>query len=201
VTHKFALIAALFTVAAIAAGCATPPPHFYTLSPAATQAAIPAAGAGSRLAVVVGPVSVPAVVDIPQIVVSSGSNQVMIDEYNRWASPLQDNIANVVAENLVTMLGTPRVSIFQQSLSADADYRVAIEVQSFESAPGEAATLNAIWTVRRTKDGKAVTGRTTVRQAVQDKTYDALVAAHSRALARMSEEIAEAIRNQDRAAQ
>ena len=200
-THKFALIAALFTVAAVAAGCATPPSHFYTLSPATTQPAIPSPGAASGLAVVVGPVSVPAVVDIPQIVVSSGSNEVTLDEYNRWASPLQNNIANVVAENLVTMLGTPRVSIFQQSLNAEGDYRVAIEVQGFESAPGEAATLNAIWTVRRTKDGQAVTGRTKVRQAVQDKSYDALVAAHSRALARMSEEIAEAIRKQDRAPQ
>lgn len=195
-THRFALIAALFATAVVA-GCATPPSHFYTLSPAATEPAIPAAGTASGLAVVVGPVSIPAVVDIPQIVVNSGSNQVTIDEYNRWASPLQNNIANVVAENLVTMLGTPRVSIFQQSLNADADYRVAIEVQSFESAPGKAATLNAIWTVRRTKDGKAVTGRTVVRQAVQDKSYGALVAAHSRALARVSEEIAEAIRKQD----
>lgn len=194
--RKFAVVAFMFTVAAVAAGCATPPSHFYTLSPAAAQPAT-SAGAASGLAVVVGPVSVPAIVDVPQIVVTSGSNQVTIDEYNRWASPLQSNIANVVAENLVTMLGTPRVSIFQQSLNADADYRVAIEVQSFESAPGEAATLNAIWTVRRTKDGKAVTGRTVVRQGVQEKSYAALVAAHSRALARMSEEIAEAIRKQD----
>ena len=199
-THKFALVAALFTTAVIAVGCATPPSHFYTLSPAAAQPAT-AARAASGLSVVVGPVSIPAVVDIPQIVVSAGSNQVTIDEYNRWASPLQNNIADVVAENLVTMLGTPRVSIFQQSLNADPDYRVAIEVQSFQSVPGEAATLNAIWVVRRIKDGTAVTGRTTVREAVQDKSYGALVAAHSRALARMSEEIAEAVRKQDRVPQ
>ena len=113
---------------------------------------------------VVGPVSIPAIVDLPQIVVSTGSNQVSFDEFNRWASPLQNNISRVVAENLVAMLGTPRVSLFQQSLNADADYRVAIEVQSFESAPGDAATLNAVWIVRRTKDGKTVTGRTTVRE-------------------------------------
>jgi uncharacterized lipoprotein YmbA len=200
VTHKFAIIAALFATAVVAAGCATPPSHFYTLSPAAARPAT-SAGAASGLSVVVGPVSIPAVVDIPQIVVNSGSNQVTIDEYNRWASPLQNDIADVVAENLVTMLGTPRVSIFQQSLNADADYRVAIEVQRFESVPGEAAMLSAIWIVRRMKDGKAVTGRTTDRQGVQDKSYAALVAAHSRAIARMSEQIAEAIREQDRAPQ
>ena len=56
---------------------------------------------------VVGPVSVPAVVDRPQIVVTTGPNQVRLDEFNQWASPLQNNIARVVAENLVAMLGTP----------------------------------------------------------------------------------------------
>ncbi|HSQ80227.1 MAG TPA: PqiC family protein [Casimicrobiaceae bacterium] len=198
--RKFALAAFMFTMAVVGAGCATQPSHFYMLSSVATRPAA-VAGEGQGPAVVVGPVSVPAVVDVPQIVLSSGSNEVTIDEYNRWASPLQNNIADVVAENLVTMLGTPRVSMFQRSLNADADYRVAIEVQRFESVPGEVATLNAIWIVRRLRDGKAMTGRTTVRQPVQDSGYGALVAAHSRALARMSEEIAEAIRKQDRVSQ
>ena len=98
--------------------------------------------------------TIPAVVDLPQIVVSTGPNQVTLDEYNRWASPLANNISRVVAENLVDLLGTPRVSLFQQSLNVDADFRVAIEVQTFESAPGDAATLNAVWIVRRTRDGK-----------------------------------------------
>ena len=143
--------------------------------------------------------AIPAIVDLPQIVVSTGPNQVTIDEYNRWASPLANNISRVVAENLVDLLGTPRVSLFQQSLNADADFRVAIEVQTFESAPGDAATLNAVWIVRRTRDGKAETGRTTVREATADKGYDALAAAHSRALSRMSQDIADAVRTLSRA--
>jgi hypothetical protein len=180
---------------AITAACASPPSRFYTLSPTA-----PSGAAASKLSVVVGPVSIPAIVDLPQIVVSAGPNQVSLDEFNRWASPLQNNISRVVAANLVVLLGTPRVSQFQQSLNADAEYRVAIEVQSFESAPGEAATLNAAWLVRRTRDGKTEAGRTTVREPANDKGYDALAAAHSRALGRMSQDIADAVRTLDRAA-
>jgi uncharacterized lipoprotein YmbA len=59
--------------------------------------------------------------------------------------------------------------------------------------PGEAATLDAVWTVRRTKDGKAETGRTRVREAVQERSYDALAAGHSRALARLSQDIANVV--------
>jgi uncharacterized lipoprotein YmbA len=190
-------LSALCAVAILAAGCSTPQSHFYTLSRTATPATAPTA---LNVSVVVGPVSIPAMVDLPQIVVNTGPNQVTLDEFNRWASPLQNNISRVVAENLVTLLGTPRVSQFQQSLNADGDYRVAIEVQSFDSAPGSAATLNAVWIVRRTKDGKAQTGRTTISEPTAAAGYDALAAAHSRALGRMSQEIADVIRTLDRPA-
>ena len=176
-------------LAILAAGCASPASRFYTLSAAPTPATTP-----SDLSVAVGPVSVPAAVDRPEIVVRLGPNQVKLDEFNRWASPLQNNIARVVAENLVALLGTPRVTLSPQTLSADADYRAAIEVQGFDSAPGEAATLEAVWTVRRTKDGKVQTGRTTAREPAPDRSYDALAAAHSRAVARLSQDIADAVR-------
>jgi uncharacterized protein len=193
-----ASFSALCAIVVLAAGCSTPASRLYTLSRAPASSATPAAPA-SNMTVVVGPVSIPAIVDLPQIVVSTGANSVSLDEFNRWASPLQSNISRVVAENLVTLLGTPRVSQFQQSLNLDADYRVAIEVQSFDSAPGDAATLNAVWVVRRTKDGKSQTGRTTVREPTGTAGYDALAAAHSRALARMSQDIADVIRGLDRA--
>jgi uncharacterized protein len=177
------------------AGCASPASRFYTLSAASTPATT-----SSDLSVTLGPVSVPAAVDRPQIVVRTGPNQVRMDEFNRWAAPLQNGIARVVAENLVAILGTPSVTVSPLTLSEGADYRVALEVQRFESAPGDAATLDAVWAVSRTKDGKAQTGRTTVREPSPDKCFDALAAAHSRAIARLSQDIAAAVRELARSA-
>jgi hypothetical protein len=176
----------------LAAGCASKPSRFYTLS----AAPVPAA-AQSNLSVSVGPVAVPAAVDRPQIVARVGPNQVQLDEFNRWDAPLSSAIARAVAENLVALLGTPRVATSPQVLSADADYRVAIEVQRFDSALGEAATLDAVWTVTRSRDGAARTGRTTAREATGERGYDALAAAHSRAVARLSQEVADAVRALD----
>jgi len=184
-------------VCLMASGCAsTPSSRFYTLSSATAPA-----DTSSTLSVVVGPVSVPVLVDRPQIVVTTGPNNVLLDEFNRWASPLQNNISGVVAENLVALLGTPRVTLFPQTLSADADYHIAIEVQSFDSVLGDAASLDAVWTVRRTKDSRTHTGRTTVREVVQGEGYEALVAAHSRALDRLSRDIASALQMIDRSMQ
>ena len=194
---RLAARAILCILAALAAGCASPPSHFYTLSAAAAPGLPPLT---SKLSIAVGPVSVPAAVDQPQIVVSTGANQVTFDEFNRWASPLQDNLARVVAENLVAILGTPRVTLFPQTLNADVDYRVQIEVRNFESSPGKLASLDAVWTVRRTKDAKSETGRSSVREPMQDSSYDALAAAHSRAAARLSQDIANTVQTLDRAA-
>ena len=188
--RRLAAVTMLCGLAALAAGCgSSPPSRFYTLSGTATAAAPP-----SDLSVAVGPVTIPAAVDRPQVVVSAGANQVELDEFNRWAAPLGNNISRVVAVNLVALLGTPRVTLFPEMLSAGADFRVAIEVQRFDSTPGDSAVLDAVWIVRRAKDGKSDTGRTSVREAVQEKSIDALVAAHSRAIARLSQDIAAAVR-------
>jgi uncharacterized lipoprotein YmbA len=176
------------------AGCTSTPAHLYTLNPTAMAPAsddlrLP------NIAVVLGPISIPGIVDLQQIVVSNSANQVSVDEFNRWASPLRNNISLVVADNISVLLGTPNVS---SALTLTADYRVAIEVQSFESTPGDSAHLSALWTVRRVKDGATATGRTTTRETSSDQGYGALAAAHSRCLGRLSTDIAEAIRALDR---
>ena len=193
--RRRAVVAVLCVAAAIAAGCGTSPPaRFYTLSPTAAPAAAP-----SDVFVAVGPVTIPAVVDRPEIVVNLGPNELRMDDFNRWAAPLQDSIARTIAENLVVMLGSPRVILFPQQLATDPQYRVAVEIRTFESVPGTAIRLDAVWTLRRTKDGKTETGRTSVRESVADSSYDALAAAHSRAVARLSQDIADAVRALQRA--
>ena len=193
--RRHAALLVVCGLAVLAAACASSPSHFYTLSATATQGA-PA----SKLSIAVGPVSVPSSVDRPQIVVNTGANQVSIDDFNRWASPLQDNITRVVAENLVVLLGTPRVTLFPPALSADIDYRVQIEIRTFESTLGKSASLDAVWTVRRTKDGRIETGRTSVREPTADSSFDALAAAHSQAITKLSQDIADAIRALERGA-
>lgn len=182
--------AALAAAIALLAGCAaTPPSRFYTLS--GPQAP---ASAASALTVAVGPVTIPGVVDRPEIALTVGENEVWFDEFNRWASPLSDAIAIATAENLAADLDAPRVTTLGQAPSGSADYVIAIEVQRFESVQGSHALLDAVYSVRRSSDGRATIGRATVREAAADKSYEALAAAHSRALERMSRDIAQALR-------
>jgi uncharacterized protein len=183
----------LISIAFIAAiaGCSTAPSRFYSLDSTATADSSPAAHAS----VMVGPVTIPASVDQPEFVVRVAANRVEVDEFNRWVSPLGDGIARAVAGDLVVLLGSPDVAAAQLA-NFNPDYRVTIDVQRFESIRGDAAVVEAVWTVRKTAGGETRSGRTVAREPVQGQGFDALAAAHSRALAKMSADIAVAIRSE-----
>jgi uncharacterized lipoprotein YmbA len=144
--------------------------------------------------IAVGPVTIPALVDRPQIVLYAGANRVTLTEESRWAEPLKDSIPRVIAGNLAVLLNEAQVATDAQSAAAAADYRVLIDIQRFDSALSDAATLEVLWTVAEVKGGAATTGRSLVREPARGSDYDAIVAAHSRALAAVSRDIAAAIR-------
>jgi uncharacterized lipoprotein YmbA len=144
--------------------------------------------------IAVGPITVPAIVDRPQMVLRVGPNRVQLAEQSRWAEPLKDSIARAIAGNLAQLLHDDQVSAFPQGLSYDADYQVQIDVQEFESAPGDAATIGVLWAVRA-PGAPRKEGRSLVREPVAVGDYDALVRAHNRALLSVSRDIAAAVRD------
>jgi uncharacterized protein len=177
-------------VAVAATGCGrTAMSRFYTLDSTATSDEAPTVS----YAVMVGPVSVPASVDRPQFVVQVAPNRVEIDEFNRWAAPLNDSIARAVAGDLSVLLGTPDVAVAPFA-SFNPVYRVTIDVQRFESVRGQTVLVEAVWAVRQVVHGNTRSGRTIARESVQGDGFDALAAAHSRAFAKVSADIAAAIR-------
>jgi len=176
------------------AGCASAPSRFYTLNSTAEKSG----GPPTDCSVLVGPISVPASVDRPQFTIQIGANRVAIDEFNRWAAPLNENIARVITADLAALLVTARVAAAPLA-NFDATFRVSVDIQRFESLrseakKNEAAVIEAVWVVRRTTGDVAKSGRTLARESAEGDSFEALAAAHSRALAKLSGDIAEAIR-------
>ena len=189
-TRRPTALGAIFAlIVVIAAGCGTSPPsHFYDLASTASRDTTPPA----RYSIIVGPVSVPASVDQPEMVVQVAPNQVEVDEYHRWVAPLSDSIARAVAGDLAVQLGTPAVATAPMA-NFDPAYRVTIYVQRFESIKNQSTLIDAVWTVRETSGGATRSGRTIASESVQGEGFDALAAAHSRAVGQMSKDIADAI--------
>jgi len=177
---------------AVLAGCGrSPRVTFYTLEPGAP---VEAPAAGALPAITVGPVTLPELVDRPQLVVRVAANRVEILEAHRWAEPLKSEIPRLIAENLSRQLGSGRVSSYLQNAGADADYRLLVDFQRFEATPGEAVIIEAGWSLRRAGGRTPKTGRSVVRETVGAGGYDALVAAYGRALRAVSADLARAVR-------
>ncbi len=188
-----AVLASLALLAAVLAGCGSPQVHFYTLSSIAAPASGEAQPATAIPSIGLGPITLADVVDRPQFVLRTGANQVLIAEEHLWAEPLKGEIPRVISENLSKLLGVKQVWSYPQSAAETAEIRVLVDVQRFDSAPGEAVTIDASWTVQR-KPGEPTAGRSMVREAASGSGYDAVAAAHSRALATVSRDIAASIR-------
>jgi uncharacterized lipoprotein YmbA len=146
---------------------------------------------GADFSVIVGPVTVPEIVDRPQLVLRSSPSRVEIADLARWAAPLKSEIPRVIADHLARLLDGARTSTSAQRATGLPDYRVLIDVQRFESAPNEGATIQALWEVRA-RIGAPLAGRSLVTEPA-GAGYDDLVAAHSRALTAVSRDISAAI--------
>lgn len=192
-SRRVAVAAAVTLLAVALAGCgSSPKTSFYTLDPGNAQPY--AAASAAQYSVAVGPVTLPDAVDRPQLVVRVATNQVALLDQHRWVEPLKSEIPRVIAGNLTQLLGTARVWAYPQNTDNDADYRVRVDIVSFESAPGDSVTLGALWTVQRKAFGEVRAGHSVIQLPATEPDYAAVVAAHGRALARLSEELGEVIR-------
>jgi uncharacterized lipoprotein YmbA len=188
--HTFLLPLAVLTAAALAACSSSPTASFYTLG-----AAAPRVGAHTvrPISVVVASVTVPELVDRPQFVVRLSDNQVKLDEFARWADPVKSQIPRVVVADLAALLPGARVSVYPQEGDAGAAYRVRIELQRFDGAPGDGAIVEALWSVSPPTGGALMSGRTVAHEPAAGPGYEALTAAYSAGLGAISQDIAAAI--------
>jgi uncharacterized protein len=147
---------------------------------------------GMPIAIVIDYVSIPELVDRPQFVIRVNQSQVRVDEAARWGEPLRIQIASVIAADLGQLFRDALVSTSSQPTDRPT-VRLAISVQTFDSTPGVNAVLVVFWSILTPNFEHVLNGKSVVIQQVDRDGYDALVDAHSRALAAVSDDIATAI--------
>lgn len=197
-TLKFARGAVLLVPVVLGwlTGCgATAASRFYMLSSTAGDLARDAAPRIAPDAVVaLQVVDIPDYLDRPQIVSRLSPNRLHMAEYDRWAEPLDENVTAVIARNLRVLLGTDRVLVTPRIEDIPAEYGVRIDIVQLDGKPGESATLEARWDVVAGPERRLLTlKRTALAEPGLGSTYESLAEAESRLLAKLSEEIAQAI--------
>ncbi|WDY55658.1 PqiC family protein [Pseudomonas sp. PSKL.D1] len=148
------------------AGCSTPN-NYHTLVPAQ-----PLQSGGPQ--VLVGRVSLPPQVDRPQLVVRQGSSGLVILETEWWGANLVDEFRSALQD----LLGGP---------APGAKTLLRVDVQRFDSVPGQYSALDALWRLKRPGEAE-VTCRTALKTPA-DNSISGLVNAHQANLRKLAETV------------
>lgn len=180
----------LAAIGLMAAGCATTPTtRFHTLLPAPVAAVSRATPTTPAQAWELGPVTVPLQVDQPQFVVRMPDDTLAVLEYERWIAPLGDEIRGALIQRIGSAFAVNPTSAAAPAAQGKP-WRVAIDVQRFDSAVGRYARLETEWAIRPADgSGPMLRCRSVFEQPVA-AGVPALAAGHRAAVAQLGDTLA-----------
>lgn len=190
------LTVVLTSMAIWVSGCLgrSPTPSFYALTPVQNQVFSRRSSPVHHAVIGIGPVKLAEYLDESQIVTRKSDNQLVKAEFHRWVGSFKDNFRNVLADDIGSLLSTDRIYLYPWRLSVPVDYQVTVDVVRCDGQLGNAAWLEARWSIFKGQEKKLFkTMRSNISEPVTGPDYAALVAAESRAVAKLSQEIATAI--------
>jgi hypothetical protein len=179
------------------AGCITPGPgtRTYLLTPTVEAASPPAAGVRTAAprTVVIRDVRLPLYLDRPEIVTRDARNGLEISDVELWGGHLREDMERVLATNLGRLLPGDRVIAAPYPVAKAPDYRVEVDIRSFERQPGGRVALAAQWWITRGADGSLLASAEGSFAGVAlgtDATYDHIVGSMSAVFGELAQAIA-----------
>jgi uncharacterized protein len=181
---------------AVAAGCVslkrTPEARFFVLRSLAQPAAAPAQATQGFVGVLTA--RIPGHLDRPQLVTWTGTGELRIDEFLRWAEPLEAGFTRALTENLQALLPDHLVARAPWRGSVVPRCRVATELSVFGLQPNGEIRLEGRWALLP-QNGELPLARGTSsfrRGPLSGAHPDAEVEAMSELIADLSRDIAKA---------
>ncbi len=190
---KNILLINLFTAILIfLGGCGTSrPSRFYTLN----SMPIPPEKAElsdkqNRITVGIDLNDIPAYLNKPQMAVRVSTNELKLDEFNRWAETVKDSFPKIIADNMISILPSDKFIVFSRKGILSVDYQVIINVTRFDGAPGKSVSLITQWGIYNSEKDKLLSAQTSdIKVETEGDDFDALVSAQSKALEILSRQI------------
>jgi uncharacterized protein len=172
--------------------------RFYTLATPEVREGPALTATGPALAV--GPVEIPDYLDRQQIVTRTGTNELVIAEFDRWGSSLDQEVTRSLVSTLADRLASSNIVVSGWKSSTlppvASAYRAAVSVARFDGVLGQSVVLHGRWELIANRDGKEhslMVKEATVTEKIDTGGYEALVAAMQRALVRFGQDMADYI--------
>lgn len=176
------------------AACSHTPMQFYMLN---AETGLSADGVGAPLPIGttlgLGPIHLPAYLDRPQLVTALSEHQYALDDNQRWAERLDENVSRALVQSLSRQLGLGQVLRYPWPQKQIPDYQVSADILELHQTASAQSQLILQWQLKKS-DQPILNKRFECHEAAQNQA-EAIVAAQSRCLSRFSQEISEQIRH------
>lgn len=170
------------------AACASPREHLYSLEDPTREFSV---GASVRATVVLGPVSVPELVDRPQLVVRDGIYNIVAREQERWATPLKEALPRLLASELTRRVEDRRFVTSSSAVINTPSAHLLIDITQLDMARTEGVHVIAHWVYRPVaRDTADIEGDVAAHSAVSMAGYAGYVDALERAGIAIADDIA-----------
>ncbi len=124
------------------------------------------------------PITLPSYLLRPQIVTKNiETSQVEISELHRWGEDLDDAFQRVLSTSLSSQLANKGYAAIPLRMGYPVDFRLLVDVISFEGSLNSEATLNAYWILRN--DTKILSQGSFYKSTPAGATYNELVISQS----------------------
>jgi uncharacterized lipoprotein YmbA len=168
---------------------------YYTLDPLLqTVRSAPAEAAPAPGRIGIGPVRLPAYLERAQIVTRAGDHTLAINDFHRWAGPLDEEILRVLVASVRAALPGAEVLSYPWDRRREPAHRVRLTVQRFDGQAGGRVHLMGSWQLTCSTAPKQNQDRLfDIAEPIDGASMAALVAAQNRALGALAGEMAAAL--------
>jgi uncharacterized protein len=171
--------------------CASHPDHFYILS---TQPAGAAEARTSPVALAALRVTLPSVVDRPEMVLNTSADDVIVQEHQRWAAPLADLVTQTLARDLERRRSDLLVADSSVNRTSGSVIKIDVDVVQLTVHRGRQASIEAHWRILDPRTGKEAVGGDVFSAPLGQDDYAAVAQALSQCLGLLADRLAATLR-------
>jgi len=176
----------------ITACSVTTPSEYYVLSPISDASTASFPDVDKIQVIGVGPITFPKYLNRSQLVRFSGDNEVVVDEFNRWAEPIDQNFTRVLRTNITRLLPTSYAISYPWKRAMNVRFQVILDIHQFEMNFSGSVNLKTHWAIFNIENDKklVVAHKFSYSKKIDEINYAKIVAEQSKALEALSRDIA-----------
>lgn len=150
----------------------------------------------NNIALGVGPIAIPGYIDRPQMVTKTDTAELRLEEFARWAEPMDEMFTRTLAQNIRSLTNSQQVHSHPWAILVKFDFQVSAKVIKFENNLQGDALLVVHWGL--IKESNSVDIKIThseYRASANNSGYAARVDALNETLAQFAHDIVSTLSN------